>query len=105
MLSIISIDRCRAVESTSSKRKKTLNAFKKKLPLWKRRTENDNFANVPLLDDCVSMIEDVSGIGDIPVPEELKQAIAMHLDVLAKSLNGYFPTTVISSMGETAVHV
>ncbi|XP_054464244.1 protein FAM200C-like [Anoplopoma fimbria] len=62
-----------------------LNAFKKKLPLWKRRTENDNFANFPLLD--------VSGIGDISVPGELKQAIAMHLDVLAKSLDGYFPTT------------
>jgi hypothetical protein len=69
-----------------------LKAFKKKLPLWKRRTENDNFANFPLLDDCVSKIEDVSGIGDISVPGELKQAIAMHLDELAKSLDGYFPT-------------
>ncbi|XP_045120467.1 protein ZBED8-like [Portunus trituberculatus] len=69
-----------------------LKAFQKKLPLWKRRTENDNFANFPLLDDCVSKIEDVSGIGDISVPGELKQAIAMHLDELAKSLNGYFPT-------------
>ncbi|XP_045113670.1 protein ZBED8-like [Portunus trituberculatus] len=69
-----------------------LKAFQKKLPLWKRRTENDNFANFPLLDDCVSKIEDVSGIGDISVPRELKQAIAMHLDELAKSLDGYFPT-------------
>ena len=70
-----------------------------RLSLWKRRTENDNFANFPLLDDCVSKIddgvskiEDVSGIGDISVPGELKQAIAMHLDELAKSLDGYFPT-------------
>ena len=69
-----------------------LKAFQKKLPLWKRRTENDNFANFPLLDDCVSKIEDVSGIGDISVPAELKQAIATHLDELAKSLDGYFPT-------------
>ncbi|KAF2348407.1 hypothetical protein FHG87_020838 [Trinorchestia longiramus] len=29
-----------------------LKAFQKKLPLWKRRTENNNFANCPLLDDC-----------------------------------------------------
>ncbi|XP_056138432.1 protein FAM200C-like [Lampris incognitus] len=69
-----------------------LKAFKIKLPLWKRRTENDNVANFPLLDDCVSKIEDMSGIGDISVPGELKQAIAMHLDELAKSLDGYFPT-------------
>ncbi|XP_013923726.1 PREDICTED: protein ZBED8-like [Thamnophis sirtalis] len=82
-----------------------LKAFQKKLPLWKRRIENDNFANFPLLDDCVSKIEDVSGIRDISVPAELKQAIALHLDSLAKSLDGYFPTRVISSMGETAVHV
>ncbi|XP_032081565.1 protein ZBED8-like [Thamnophis elegans] len=69
-----------------------LKAFQKKLPLWKRRIENDNFANFPPLDDCVSKIEDVSGIGDISVPAELKQAIATHLDSLAKSLDGYFPT-------------
>lgn len=56
-----------------------LRAFQKKLPLWKRRTEKDNFANFPLLDDCVSKIEDIS------VPGELKQAIAMHLDELAVS--------------------
>ncbi|KAF2344865.1 protein of unknown function DUF4371, partial [Trinorchestia longiramus] len=30
-----------------------LKAFQKKLPLWKRRTENNNFADFPLLDDCV----------------------------------------------------
>ncbi|CDQ85853.1 unnamed protein product [Oncorhynchus mykiss] len=59
-----------------------LKAFKKKLPLWKRQTENDNFANFPLLDNCVN----------ISVPAELKQAIATHLDELAKSLDGYFPT-------------
>ncbi|XP_028659137.2 protein ZBED8-like [Erpetoichthys calabaricus] len=69
-----------------------LKAYQKKLQLWKRRTKNDNFANFPLLDDCVSMIEDVSGIGDISVPTELKQAVATHLDELAKSLDGYFPT-------------
>ncbi|KAM5138165.1 protein FAM200C-like [Mantella aurantiaca] len=69
-----------------------LKAFQIKLPLWKQRTENDNVANFPLLDDCVSKIEDVSGIGDISVPAELKQAIATHLDELAKSLDGYFPT-------------
>ncbi|KAF2359448.1 hypothetical protein FHG87_009794 [Trinorchestia longiramus] len=54
-----------------------LKAFQKKLPLWKQRTENNYFANFPLLDDCVSKI-DVSGIGDISVPAELKQAIATH---------------------------
>nr|DBA32953.1 TPA: hypothetical protein GDO54_000696 [Pyxicephalus adspersus] len=69
-----------------------LKAFQKKLPLWKRRTENDNFANFPLLDNCVSKIEDVSGIGDISVPTELNQTIVTHLDELAKSLDRYFPT-------------
>ncbi|XP_039459195.1 protein ZBED8-like [Oreochromis aureus] len=69
-----------------------LKAFQKKLMLWKRRTENNNFANFPLLDNCVSKIEDVSGIGDIPVSTELKQTIATHLDELAKSLDRYFPT-------------
>ncbi|KAF2347932.1 hypothetical protein FHG87_021314 [Trinorchestia longiramus] len=54
--------------------------------------ENNNFANFPLLDDCASKIEDVSGIGDIFVPTELKQEIATHLDGLAKSLYGYFFT-------------
>ncbi|CAB1427214.1 unnamed protein product [Pleuronectes platessa] len=33
----------------------------------------------------------MSGIGDISVPGQLKQVIAMQLDELAKSLNGYFP--------------
>ena len=33
-----------------------LKAFQKQLPLWKRRTEDNNFANFPLLDDCVSNI-------------------------------------------------
>ncbi|KAM4725665.1 protein FAM200C-like [Anableps anableps] len=68
-----------------------LKALKKKLPLWKRRTENNNFANFPLLDDCVTKIEDVPGIGDVSVSMELKQTIATHLDELAKSLDGYFP--------------
>ena len=71
-----------------------LRSFQKKLQLWKRRTENDNFANFPLLDDCVSKIEDVSAKGDISVPRALKQAFAMHLDELAKSLDGYFPTRI-----------
>lgn len=66
---------------------------KKKLPLWKRRTENSNFANFPLLGDCASKIEGVSGIGDISVSMEVKQAIAMHLAELATSLDGYFPTS------------
>ncbi|KAL3969146.1 gap junction alpha-4 protein [Sarotherodon galilaeus] len=61
-----------------------LKAFQKKLTLWKRRTANNNFANFPLPDNCVSKIEDVSGIGDIPVSTELKQTIATHLDELAK---------------------
>lgn len=82
-----------------------LKAFQKKLPLWKRRTENDNVANFPLLDDCVSKIEDVSGIGDISVPAELKQAIATHLDELAKSRRILPYKRVISSMCETAVLV
>ncbi|XP_054591621.2 protein FAM200C-like [Nothobranchius furzeri] len=69
-----------------------LKAFQKKLPSWKRRAENNNFANFPLLDDCVSKIEDVCGLGDISVPMELKQTIAKHLDELVKSLDGYFPT-------------
>jgi len=47
------------------------------LPLWKRRTEHNNFTNIPLLDDYVSKIEDLSGIGEISLPWELKQAIAM----------------------------
>ncbi|XP_077974121.1 protein FAM200C-like [Styela clava] len=68
-----------------------LKAFQKKIELWKRRTENDNFANFPLLDDCISEIEDVFGNGNISVPTELKQAISLHLDELTKSLDGYFP--------------
>ena len=53
---------------------------KKKIELWKRQTKNDNFANFPLLDDCISEIKDVSGNGNISVPTELKQAISLHLD-------------------------
>lgn len=79
------------VESISWKRKNT-KAFQKKLPLWKRRTENNNFANFPFLDDCVSKIEDVSGIGVISVSAEPKQTIATHLHELAKSPVRYFPT-------------
>ena len=52
--------------------------------------ENDNLTNFPLFDDCISKIKDVSGNGNISVSRELKQAISMHLDELAKSLNGYF---------------
>lgn len=39
-----------------------LKAFQEKLPRWKRRTQNNSFANFPLLDDCASKIEYVSGI-------------------------------------------
>ena len=62
----------------------------KKMTEWKRRMENDNLTNFPLSDDCTSKTKDVSGNGNISVPRELKQAISMHLDELAKSLDGYF---------------
>ena len=52
--------------------------------------ENDNLTNFPLFDNCVSQIKGVSGNRNISVLRELKQAISMHLDELAKSLNGYF---------------
>ena len=52
--------------------------------------ENDNLTNFPLFDNCISKIKNLSGNGNISVPRELKQAISMHLDELAKSLNGYF---------------
>jgi len=68
-----------------------LSAFRKKLPLWRRRTEKDNFANFPLLDECMSGIEDDSEVGGTVIPRELKQSIAMHLDELGKSFDGYFP--------------
>ena len=45
-----------------------------------------------MFDDCINKIEDVSENGDISIPKELKQAISMHLDALAKFLDGYFPT-------------
>ena len=48
------------------------NAFKKKLPLWKRRTENENLANFPLLEDCLNKKEGVAGIEDIFSHGELK---------------------------------
>ena len=52
--------------------------------------KNDNLTNFPLFDDYISKIKDVSGNENISVPRELKQAISMHLDELAKSLDGYF---------------
>ena len=64
--------------------------------------ENDNLTNFSLCDDCISKIKDVSGNGvgwecwnmsrngNISVPREPMQAISMHLDELAKSLDGYF---------------
>ena len=76
----------------------------KKIKLWKRRTENDNFADFPLLDDCISEIKDVSGNGNISIPTELKQAISLHLDELTKSLYGAH-TRVISSTGKRAIYV
>ncbi|XP_067122548.1 protein FAM200C-like [Centruroides vittatus] len=71
---------------------KALKAFQKKLPLWKRRIENGNFANFTLLDECVNKNYDVPGIRDISVSGELKHAISMHLDKLAKSLEGKYPS-------------
>ena len=71
--------------------KKYLKAFqKKRITKRKRRMENDNLTNFPLFDDCVSKIKDVSGNGNISVRRELKQAISMHLNELAKSLDRYF---------------
>ena len=67
-----------------------LRAFQKKIKLWKRRTENDNFANFSLLDGCISEIEDVPRNGNISVPPKLTQAISLHLDELTTSLDGYF---------------
>ena len=54
--------------------------FFKKLPLWKRRTERDNFSNFPFLDGCISKIEGVPRIGNISMTWEMKQAITIHLD-------------------------
>ena len=68
-----------------------LKVFEKKIQLWKRLIENDNFANFSLLDDSTSEIEDVSGNGNIFVPTKLRQAIFLHLDELTKSLDGYLP--------------
>uniref|UniRef100_UPI00358F684C uncharacterized protein n=1 Tax=Myxine glutinosa TaxID=7769 RepID=UPI00358F684C len=56
-----------------------------------RRTDNDNFVNLSLLDECVSGIEDESEVGGTALPGELKHAIATHLDELGKSFDGYFP--------------
>ena len=68
---------------------------------------NDNLTNFPLFDDRTSKTKDVSGNGNISVPRELKQAISMHLDKLAKSLDGLqtYDQRVISSMGKTVIHV
>lgn len=79
--------RMQGVKLASWKKKKTWKFFKKGY----RQTQNNNFANFPLLDNCVSKIEDVSAIGDISVLMEPKQAIATHLDELAESFNGHFP--------------
>ena len=51
---------------------------------------NDNLTNFTLFDDCTNKTKDMSGNGNISVPRKLKQAISMHLDELAKSLDGYF---------------
>ena len=32
----------------------SLQAFKAKLPLWKRRLETDNFANYPMLEEVIT---------------------------------------------------
>lgn len=52
--------------ATSSKRNEP-EGFSKKLPLWKRRTQNDNFVNFPLLNDCVRKAKDEFVINDISV--------------------------------------
>ena len=46
--------------------------FRKKLLLWKRRTENHNFENFPLLNNYVSQskIKDLLENGDIFVPRK-----------------------------------
>ena len=64
-----------------------LKAFQKKITLWKWQTENYNFANFPLFGDHVIKIEDVSENENIFLPRELKQAICMHLNEFAKSLD------------------
>lgn len=68
-----------------------MKALQKELPLWKQRTKNDSFANFLLLDNCESKIEDVTEFGGIFVLVELKHAIAMSRDNLARSPKGYFP--------------
>ena len=68
-----------------------LKAFQKKIELWKRRTENDNFADFPLLDDCISEIKDVSRNGNISVLTKLTLATSLCLDELTKPLDRYFP--------------
>lgn len=76
-----------------------LKAFQKKLSLWKQQTENNNF---PLLHECVCKIEDMSGIWAIHVSTELKQTIRRACKVSRR----IFPKKrVISSIGETAIHV
>jgi len=64
-------------------------AFRKRLPLWKSRVENNNFANFSLLDECLS--DNQSQVADAAVPEELRQLIVTHLEQLGKSFDGYFP--------------
>ena len=72
------------------KAEKHSKTFQKTIKLWKQQTENDNFANFPLLYDCISEIKNVFG-NPISVPTELKQAFSLHLDELTKSLDEYFP--------------
>ena len=69
--------------------------------------ENDNLTNFSLFDDCTSKTKDVSKNGNISLPRELKQAISMHLDKLAKSLDGLqtYEQRVVSSMGKTVIYV
>lgn len=66
--------------------------IKEDFSFCKPLTTTTKAAEVKKLVDDFFRENNLSGIGDISVPMELKQAISTHLDELAKSLDGYFPT-------------
>lgn len=51
-----------------------LSTFRKKLPLWRRRIENDSVANFPLVSECLSRIQNNSDVGGVAMsmPRKLK---------------------------------
>lgn len=53
-------------------------AYQKKLPIWTRQTESDNFANFPLLNNCVSKIENASETGDNSIYTRATEASNCH---------------------------